>query len=88
MTLSLARSYIPTGSPSRGGDVAVCVFEINQLSLPNLFFLNSVLMCIFVFVALSTVFQSINPPNNSLPSHSVLPVLFLPYWSFQLYVFL
>ena len=44
--------------------------------------------CVFVsvFMALSTVFHSINSPDNSLLSHSVLPVLFLPYWSFQLYI--
>ena len=36
-------------------------------------------------MALSTVFQSINSPDNSPLSHSVLLVLFLPYWSFQLY---
>ena len=46
----------------------------------------SVLASISVFMALSTVFHSINPPDNSPFSHSVLPVLFLPYWSFQLYV--
>ena len=34
-------------------------------------------------MALSTVFHSINSPDNSPFSHSVLPVLFLPYWSFQ-----
>ena len=38
-----------------------------------------------VFTALSTVFHSINPPDNSPLSHSVLPVLFLLYWSFQQY---
>ena len=36
--------------------------------------------CVFsVFIALSTVFHYINSPDNSLLSHSVLPVLFLPY---------
>ena len=39
-------------------------------------------------MALSTVFLSINSPDNSPLSHSVLPVLFLPYWSFQLYNYL
>ena len=43
----------------------------------------SVLVAISVFMALSTVFHSINPPDISLLSHSILPVLFLPYWSFQ-----
>ena len=44
-------------------------------------------LCLFLsFLALSTVFHSINSPDNSPLSHSVLPVLFLPYWSFQLYI--
>ena len=39
--------------------------------------------CLFyVFVALSTVFHSINSPDNSPFSHSVLPVSSLPDWSF------
>ena len=37
-------------------------------------------------MALSPVFRFINSPDNSPYSHSVLPVLFLPYWSFQLYI--
>ena len=75
---------VPTGSPSRGGDVAVYVFDINQPSLPTPF--CSVLVSISVFMALSTVFHSIISPDNSLFSHSVLPVLSLSSWSFQLYV--
>ena len=43
---------------------------------------------ICVFVALSTVFHFINSPDNSLFSHSVLPVLCLLYWFYQQYVFL
>ena len=39
-------------------------------------------------MALSPVFHSINSPDNSPLSHSVLPVLFLLYWSFQLRIFL
>ena len=77
-------ALVPAGSPSRGGDVAVFVFDINQPSLLTPFY--SVLVSISVFMALSTVFHSINSPDNSLLSHSVLPVLFLPYWSFQLYI--
>ena len=53
---------IPTGSSSRGGDVAVHVFDINQPSLPTPFY--SVLVSISVFMALSTVFHSINSPDN------------------------
>ena len=87
---------VPAGSPSRGGDVTVHVCDINQPSLPTPFY--SVLVSISVFMVLSTVFHSINSPDNSPFSHSVLPVLSLrvpansltnlslPYLSFQLYV--
>ena len=72
------------GSALRGGDVVFYVFDINQSSLPTPFY--PVLVSICVFMALSTVFRSINsPPNSPLP-HSVLPVLFLPYWFYQLYI--
>ena len=37
-------------------------------------------------MALSTVFHSINSPNNFLFSHAVLPVLSLSHRSFQLYI--
>ena len=75
----------PAGSLSRGGDVAVYVFDIKSSSLPTPF--HSVLVSISVFVALSTVFHFINSPDNSPLSRSVLPVLFLSYWSFSLYIF-
>ena len=75
---------VPTGSPSRGGDVAVYVFDINELSLPTPF--HSVLVSVSVFMALSTKLHSVNSPDNSSLSYSDLPVLFLPNWSFQLYV--
>ena len=42
----------------------------------------SVLVSVSAFIALSTVFHSINSPDNSPLSHSALLVLFL--WSFQL----
>ena len=64
------------GSPSRGGDVAVYVFDVNQWSLPTPF--HSVLVSVSVFMALSTVFHAINSLDHSPLSHSVLPVLFLP----------
>ena len=76
------------GSPSHGGDVTVYVLDINQPSLPTPF--DSVLVStscfISVFMALSTVY-SINSPSNPALSHSVPPVIFLPYWSFQLHIF-
>ena len=109
---------VHTGSPSRVGDVAVYVFDINQPSLPTPFHsilvpisvfmslstlfheshkfswqLSAFSLCssglisaISVFMALSTVFHSINFPDNSPLSHSVLLVLFLPKWSFKLYI--
>ena len=43
-------------------------------------------MSVSAFMALSTVFHSINSLDNSPFSDSVLPVLCLPYWSFQLYI--
>ena len=67
---------VPADLPSRGGDVAVYVFDINQPSLPTPFY--SVRLSISVFMAFSTVSYSINSANSAL-SHSVLPVLFLPY---------
>ena len=76
---------VPAGSPSRGGDVTVCVKDINQPSLPTPFY--SVLVSISVFMALSSVFHSINSPDNFPLSYSVLPILILPNWSFQLYIF-
>ena len=67
-----------------GGDIVVNVFDMNQSSLPTPFY--SVLVSISIFMALSTVFHSIKYPDNSPFSHSVLVVLALPYWSFQLYI--
>ena len=80
LTLNFDSGIVPAGSPSRGGDAAVCVFDINQPSMhaPS----HSVLVSISVCIALSTVFRSINSSDNSPLSHTVLPVLFLPYWSF------
>ena len=57
---------------------------IHRLSLPIPFY--SLLAPTSVFMALSTASHSMHSPNNSQLSHSVLPVLFLPYWSFQLYI--
>ena len=55
-----------------------------QPCLPTSFY--SVLVSVSVFITLSTVFHCINSPVNSSFSHSVLPVLALPYWSFQLHI--
>ena len=64
---------VPAGSPSSGGDVTVYVPDINQPRLPTPFY--SVLVSVSVFMALSTVFHSINSPENFPLSDSVLPVL-------------
>ena len=53
--------------------VTVYAEDVNQPSLPTPF--CSVLVSISVFMALLTVFHSKNSPDNSLFSHSVLPVL-------------
>ena len=58
--------------------------DINQPSLLTPFY--SVLVSVSVFMAFSTVFHSINFLENATLFHSVLPVLFLLYWSFQLYI--
>ena len=56
---------------------------VNQSSLPTPFY--SVLVSVSVFMALPTVFQSMNSPTTPF-SHSVLSVLFLPHRSIQLYI--
>ena len=58
----------------------------NPTELAHSFY--SVLVSVSVFMVLSTVFHSINSPDNSPLSHSVLPVLFLPYWSIRLYIYI
>ena len=58
-------------------------FWYKPTELTHSFFFSFVLLSIScVFMTLSTVFHSINSPDNSPLSHCVLPVLFLPYWSF------
>ena len=72
--------------------LGVCVFclrhDVSELTMflfiSFYFIFDSVLVSISVFMALSTVFHCINPPDSSLLSHSGLPVLFLPYWSFEI----
>ena len=68
--------------------MTVYVFDRKPTELAHSFY--SVLVSVSVFMALSTVFHSINSPDNSpffcLFFHSVLLVLSLPYWSFQLHI--
>ena len=80
----ITRCGVPACSPSRGGEVMVYVFDVHQPSLPTSFYPHFV--SISVFMALSTVFYSINSPNNCPFFHSVLLVLSQPYWSFELYI--
>ena len=74
----------PVASPSRGGDVVGVVKDMNQSCFPTPIY--SVLASVSVFMALSTLSHYINCPDNSPFSHSVLPVLILPCWSFQLVI--
>ena len=60
------------------------ISDINQPSLPTPYYF--VLESVSVFMALSTVFHSITSSDNFPYPHSVLPVLSLPYWSFQLHI--
>ena len=76
---SLLPLSVSAGSPARRGDVTVYVFDRNQflMSLTSPFY--SLPLSFSVFIALSTVFYSINSPDNSPLSHSILPTLFLSY---------
>ena len=67
---------VPAGSPSRGGDVAGYAFDMNQPSLPIP--LYSAPVSIPVFMALSTVFHSLNSPDNL----RFLTLLFRSYFCF------
>ena len=67
----------PHGCTFSGGDVVGYVKDIHKPSLPTPFY--SLLVSISIFMVLSTVFHSINSPDNSPLSHSVLPVLIMPY---------
>ena len=69
----LFKITVPKGSHSHGGVAAFHVIDINQPSLPTPFY--CVFASVSVFMALSTLFHSINSPNNTLLFHSVLPVL-------------
>ena len=64
-------AVVPAGSPSRGGNVAVYVFDINQPSLLTPFY--SALVYISAFMALSSVLYFTNFPDNSPLS---------PFWSY------
>ena len=74
------------GSPSCGGDVTVYVPDINQPSLPAPFY--SVLVSVSVFMTFSTVFHSINSPNNCPLTRSLLLILFCFIGPFNYNMFL
>ena len=58
------------GSPSPGGHVKINIVNVNQLSLPTPFY--STLMSISASALLSTIVFSINSPNNTPVSSSLL----------------
>ena len=60
---ALERELSVYSFPASLQSVAVYVFNINQPSLPTPF--HSVLVSVSVFMSLSTVFHSINSPENS-----------------------
>ena len=65
-------SVVLAVSPSRGGDVAVYIFCRNQPMFLTPFYLA--LVSISVVMTLSTVFHSINSPDNFPFCYSVPPV--------------
>ena len=86
MNVSFAVNVSPRALLRVVGMLRVISDDVNQPSLPVPFILF--LVFVSVSVALSTIFRSINSPCNSPLSYHVLPVLFLPYWSSQLYILL
>ena len=78
--------HVPVSLLSRDGDVLVYVKDINQPSLLTHF--HPVLVSISVFMALSTIFHSINSPDSSPLSRSVLPVLILHSVLSTVYLFI
>ena len=67
------------------GDVAVYVFDVNQPNLPTPFLFCSC-VCFYLYGASNCIsFHKFSRQLSAL-SLSVLPVLFLPNWFFQLYI--
>ena len=75
---------VPAGSPSRGGDVVVNVFDTKPTELAH-FFLFCSCVCFCLYGPFNCI--SFHKFSRQLSAFSVLPVLFRPYWSFQLYIF-
>ena len=76
----LTCTLVPAGSSPRGGDVVVCVFWQKPSELGHSFLFCSCVYFFNFFIALSTVFHSINSPDNSQLPYSVLPVLIQPFF--------
>ena len=51
----MSHFLVPAGSPSRGGDATVYVLDINQLSLPTLFFLFCSCFCVCLYDSLKCI---------------------------------
>ena len=47
INVCFASKHVTVGSPSRGGDVAVYVFDINQPSLPTAFYSVLASICLY-----------------------------------------
>ena len=78
-------TMVPAGSPSRGGDVTVYVPDINQLLPPPFLLCSCVCFCLYSsFNCISFHKFSRQLSASSLCSSALI---FLPYWSFQLFVF-
>ena len=83
-------SLVPAGSSSRGGDVKVCVLDINQPSLPSPF---TLLFCLFLsygpFICISFhkssrqlfAFSLCSP--SLISALSVLSTTYLIYWRLE-----
>ena len=65
--LSQFLSLVPTGSPSRGGDVMVYVFDINQPSLPTPF---TLFMCLFLSLWLFQLYFSFHKSSRQMSAFS------------------
>ena len=76
--------HVLAGSSSRGGNVAVFDFDINQTELAHSF---SFCSCIYFCLCGSFNCISFQKFSRQLSAFSLYSsVLFLPYWSFQLYL--
>ena len=82
MTVVMTYFKVPAGSPSHGGDVMVYVWHKPTKLAHSFLFCSCVCFCLY------GLFNCISFHKFSwqLSIFWLLPVLFLPYWSFQLYI--